>query len=69
MVRIAGGADVARGSESARSASRLLANAPDVAYGVTINLFLIHLFAIIGCLLLAVIGDYWVPIMGVHYCY
>ena len=26
---------MARGSESARSASRLLANAPDVAYGVT----------------------------------
>ena len=35
MVRIAGGADVARGSELARSAARLLTNAPDVAYSVT----------------------------------
>ena len=33
MVRIAGGADVARGSELARSAARLLTNAPDVAAG------------------------------------
>ena len=30
---------------------------------IVINLFLIQLFAIIGCLLLAVIGDYWVPII------
>ena len=35
MIRVAGGADVARGSELARSAARLLTNAPDVAYSVT----------------------------------